>query len=132
MSYKGDNNELFTIVEEGIDLLSAGTTTLLSNADVTFVKHGTAYMEITALSGTIAAAPTMSIGNTGSYDQVCAATTPNTGNVVVNAVLPLTDASPIKSVDLSGGALRLNVSTAASGLNVLTGRLVISYTKRPA
>jgi hypothetical protein len=48
----------------------------------------------------------------------------------VNAVLPLTDASPIKSVDLSSGALRLNVSVAASGLNVLTGRLVINYTTR--
>lgn len=130
MSYKGSNNELFTIVSEGIDLLSTGTTTLLSNTDVTFVKHGTAYIEITALSGTISGSPTISIGNTASYDQVCAATTPNTGNVVVNAILPLTDASPIKSVALSGGALRLNVSAAASGLNQLTGRLVISYTTR--
>ena len=130
MSYKGANNELYTIISEGIDLLTTGTTTLLTNTDVTFVKSGTAELEITALSGTIAAAPTVSIGNTGSFDQVCAATTPNTGDVVVNAVLPLTDASPIKSVDLSSGALRLNVSVAASGLNVLTGRLVINYTTR--
>jgi hypothetical protein len=130
MSYKGANNELYTIIAEGIDLLTTGTTTLLTNTDVTFVKSGVAELEITALSGTIAAAPTVSIGNTGSFDQVCAATTPNTGDVVVNAVLPLTDASPIKSVDLSSGALRLNVSVAASGLNVLTGRLVINYTTR--
>jgi hypothetical protein len=130
MSYKGANNELYTIISEGIDLLTTGTTTLLTNTDVTFVKSGTAELEITALSGTIAAAPTVSIGNTGSFDQVCASTTPNTGDVVVNAVLPLTDASPIKSVDLSSGALRLNVSVAASGLNVLTGRLVINYTTR--
>jgi hypothetical protein len=130
MSYKGANNELYTIISEDIDLLTTGTTTLLTNTDVTFVKSGTAELEITALSGTIAAAPTVSIGNTGSFDQVCAATTPNTGDVVVNAVLPLTDASPIKSVDLSSGALRLNVSVAASGLNVLTGRLVINYTTR--
>lgn len=130
MSYKGANNELYTIISEGIDLLTTGTTTLLTNTDVTFVKSGVAELEITALSGTIAAAPTVSIGNTGSFDQVCAATTPNTGDVVVNAVLPLTDASPIKSVDLSSGALRLNVSVAASGLNVLTGRLVINYTTR--
>ena len=130
MSYKGANNELYTIISEGIDLLTTGTTTLLTDTDVTFVKSGVAELEITALSGTIAAAPTVSIGNTGSFDQVCAATTPNTGDVVVNAVLPLTDASPIKSVDLSSGALRLNVSVAASGLNVLTGRLVINYTTR--
>ena len=130
MSYKGANNELYTIIAEGIDLLTTGTTTLLTNTDVTFVKSGVAELEITALSGTIAAATTVSIGNTGSFDQVCAATTPNTGDVVVNAVLPLTDASPIKSVDLSSGALRLNVSVAASGLNVLTGRLVINYTTR--
>ena len=130
MSYKGANNELYTIISEDIDLLTTGTTTLLTNTDVTFVKSGVAELEITALSGTIAAAPTVSIGNTGSFDQVCAATTPNTGDVVVNAVLPLTDASPIKSVDLSSGALRLNVSVAASGLNVLTGRLVINYTTR--
>ena len=130
MSNKGANNELYTIIAEGIDLLTTGTTTLLTNTDVTFVKSGTAELEITALSGTIAAAPTVSIGNTGSFDQVCASTTPNTGDVVVNAVLPLTDASPIKSVDLSSGALRLNVSVAASGLNVLTGRLVINYTTR--
>ena len=130
MSYKGANNELYTIISEGIDLLTTGTTTLLTNTDVTFVKSGVAELEITALSGTIAAAPTVSIGNTGSFDQVCAATTPNTGDVVVNAVLPLTHASPIKSVDLSSGALRLNVSVAASGLNVLTGRLVINYTTR--
>ena len=130
MSYKGANNELYTIISEGIDLLTTGTTTLLTNTDVTFVKSGVAELEITALSGTIAAAPTVSIGNTGSFDQVCASTTPNTGDVVVNAVLPLTDASPIKSVDLSSGALRLNVSVAASGLNVLTGRLVINYTTR--
>ena len=130
MSYKGANNELYTIISEGIDLLTTGTTTLLTNTDVTFVKSGTAELEITALSGTIDAAPTVSIGNTGSFDQVCASTTPNTGDVVVNAVLPLTDASPIKSVDLSSGALRLNVSVAASGLNVLTGRLVINYTTR--
>jgi hypothetical protein len=130
MSYKGANNELYTIIAEGIDLLTTGTTTLLTNTDVTFVKSGVAELEITALSGTIAAAPTVSIGNTGSFDQVCASTTPNTGDVVVNAVLPLTDASPIKSVDLSSGALRLNVSVAASGLNVLTGRLVINYTTR--
>ena len=130
MSYKGANNELYTIIAEGIDLLTTGTTTLLTNTDVTFVKSGVAELEITALSGTIAAAPTVSIGNTGSFDQVCAATTPNTGDVVVNAVLPLTDASPIKSVDLSSGALRLNVSVAASGLGVLTGRLVINYTTR--
>ena len=130
MSYKGANNELYTIISEDIDLLTTGTTTLLTNTDVTFVKSGVAELEITALSGTIAAAPTVSIGNTGSFDQVCAATTPNTGDVVVNAVLPLTDASPIKSVDLSGGALRLNVSVAASGLSVHTGRLVINYTTR--
>jgi hypothetical protein len=130
MSYKGANNELYTIISEDIDLLTTGTTTLLTNTDVTFVKSGVAELEITALSGTIAAAPTVSIGNTGSFDQVCAATTPNTGDVVVNAVLPLTDASPIKSVDLSSGALRLNVSVAASGLGVLTGRLVINYTTR--
>jgi hypothetical protein len=130
MSYKGANNELYTIISEDIDLLTTGTTTLLTNTDVTFVKSGVAELEITALSGTIAAAPTVSIGNTGSFDQVCAATTPNTGDVVVNAVLPLTDASPIKSVDLSSGALRLNVSVAASGLSVLTGRLVINYTTR--
>ena len=130
MSYKGANNELYTIISEDIDLLTTGTITLLTNTDVTFVKSGVAELEITALSGTIAAAPTVSIGNTGSFDQVCAATTPNTGDVVVNAVLPLTDASPIKSVDLSSGALRLNVSVAASGLNVLTGRLVINYTTR--
>jgi hypothetical protein len=130
MSYKGANNELYTIIVDDIDLLSTGLTTLLSNTDVTFVKSGTAELEITAYSGVIAGSPTVSIGNTGSYDQVCAATTPNTGNVVVNAVLPLSDASPVKSVDLSGGALRLNVSVAASGLNVLTGRLVINYTTR--
>jgi hypothetical protein len=130
MSYKGANNELYTIISEDIDLLTTGTTTLLTNTDVTFVKSGVAELEITALNGTIAAAPTVSIGNTGSFDQVCAATTPNTGDVVVNAVLPLTDASPIKSVDLSSGALRLNVSVAASGLGVLTGRLVINYTTR--
>jgi hypothetical protein len=130
MSYKGANNELYTIISEDIDLLTTGTTTLLTNTDVTFVKIGVAELEITALNGTIAAAPTVSIGNTGSFDQVCAATTPDTGDVVVNAVLPLTDASPIKSVDLSSGALRLNVSVAASGLGVLTGRLVINYTTR--
>jgi len=130
MSYKGDNNELYTIIEDDIDLLTVGTTTLLSNTNVTFVKSGTAELEITALSGSIAAAPTVSIGIAGSYDQVCASTTPNTGDVVVNAILPLTDASPIKSVDLSSGALRLAVTTAASGLNVLTGRLVINYTTR--
>jgi hypothetical protein len=130
MSYKGANNELYTIISEDIDLLTTGTTTLLTNTDVTFVKSGVAELEITALNGTIAAAPTVSIGNTGSFDQVCAATTPDTGDVVVNAVLPLTDASPIKSVDLSSGALRLNVSVAASGLGVLTGRLVINYTTR--
>jgi len=130
MSYKGDNNELYTIIEDDIDLLTVGTTTLLNNTNVTFVKSGTAELEITALSGSIAAAPTVSIGIAGSYDQVCASTTPNTGDVVVNAILPLTDASPIKSVDLSSGALRLAVTTAASGLNVLTGRLVINYTTR--
>lgn len=130
MSYKGDNNELYTIIEDDIDLLTVGITTLLNNTNVTFVKSGTAELEITALSGSIAAAPTVSIGIAGSYDQVCASTTPNTGNVVVNAILPLTDASPIKSVDLSSGALRLAVTTAASGLNVLTGRLVINYTTR--
>jgi len=130
MSYKGANNELYTITVDNIDLLTTGTTTLLSNTDVTFVKSGTAELEITALSGSIAAAPTVSIGNAGAYDQVCAATTPNTGSVVVNAILPLSDAAPVKSVDLSGGVLRLNVSAAASGLNVLTGRLVINYTTR--
>lgn len=130
MSYKGDNNELYTIIEDDIDLLTVGITTLLNNTNVTFVKSGTAELEITALSGSIAAAPTVSIGIAGSYDQVCASTTPNTGDVVVNAILPLTDASPIKSVDLSSGALRLAVTTAASGLNVLTGRLVINYTTR--
>lgn len=129
MSYKGENNELYTIIEEGIDLTTAGTTTIFSNTDVTLVKHGTAAIEITSLSGS-GGSFEASIGNTGSYDQVCAATTPNIANVVIGAVLPLNDASPVKSVDISSGSLRLNVSTAASGFNVLTGRLVMNYTTR--